>query len=239
MNSELKIVLLDINGEYEEKNLDQEEEDDKKKNIVKLESPVRIMSQFCSQNIFENLTKDTNEFQEILYKFNYPYQENGDFPCQIYIIDDLTMMHNINLTADAYIVFCNLENKFTSKKLEQMINYIKDSCSVDVKTYVIGIYQNQNFKLEEFNIDNMKLFLDSNQFLYDYFECREEDKNKEDNSQDKNNNEDDLRELKDILGSILKSTHELRNNITPKISRRKANSKNEDEGISNGKCLLF
>lgn len=246
MKSDLKIVLLDINGEYDDEvNLDLDDED-RAKNITKLESPIRIMNEFCCLNIFENLQKTENELKQLVYTFTYPFKDNNDLPCEIYIIDDLSVTYNINLIADAYIVFCDLEKKSTSAKLEKIINYIKDSCSVDVKTFIIGLFQNRPW--DDYNEENMQLFLDSNQFLYEYFQIFAGEKSNEKinnnnvigEEENKDNiNDKDLGEIKKILEDILINVRDNKNNTSPKIIKRGASKKDGNIARSGGKCLLF
>lgn len=237
MKSDLKIVLLDINGEYDdnEENLDQEESKEKKE--TKLESPIRIINEFCSQNLFENLKLDKNELNQQVYSFNYPYQDTQDFACELYVIDDFSITYNVSLGADAYIVFCNLEKKTSYKQLEKMINYIKDSCSVDVKTYVLGIYEKR--KLEEYDSNDMNLFLQDNQFLYEYYEIFDDTNEKKvENDNDKKNNNPG--NIKDTLEKIFISIHEKKKNMTPVITKKNISKKNGDIDRSNvHNCVIF
>ena len=81
------------------------------------------------------------------------------------------LINNIQcLTADAYIVFLDLESKDALDRLEEVVTYIKEYCSYDVKTYVIGRYNKEESRIASLDSCEINNFLNMKNFLYTYIE---------------------------------------------------------------------
>ena len=159
------IVCFDINSKKEENQVSQ---DDNSENLM--ENPNRIFnSYFSNHKKITNIEKQQINSSEYNIKFTLDLQEQSLF--QITIINDLSFIHNISLNANSYIIFMNLEDPKAKEKLENLIAYMLESCcSVDVKTYVIGMYK--DLSLKKYNKENIEIVLSDNYLNCEYYEIK-------------------------------------------------------------------
>ena len=138
MPSKITIVCFDINSCYDE-DLNQSLGE----NIAALESPLRILDEFMENHLFLDSEKIKKSSSEIKYVFSFCLSNNYTFSFDIVVLNDLSFIHDISSEADAYLVFINLEKKITMEQLEKIIKYIIESCAIESKTYLVGIYQDK------------------------------------------------------------------------------------------------
>lgn len=166
------IVCFDINSTREE---NQAKPEDNNEEIM--ENPKRIF-----KNFFDNhkiIKPEINEINpsEIDHKFSLNLPEETLF--QIRIISDLSFIHEISLNADSYIIFINLEDVQTQEKIEYLIRYILESCcSVDIKTYIIGMYTDKDKIREECKREELENIFSEDNLSYEYFPIKYSDEKK-------------------------------------------------------------
>ena len=158
----IKIVCFDINSDNNE-----DFEETIKKNIFALENPLRIFDEFSENKKFLQAEKIQINSAEIKYIYNTNISENKII-FEIYVLYDLSYIHEISLEADAYLLFINLEKSNTIEQLSNIMDYIIECCSMDVKTYVIGIYN--DIIIPNLNKESIKLFLGEDNFNFDYYQ---------------------------------------------------------------------
>jgi len=222
----IKIHIFDINGEYEENT-----PVDNQKNLLLLDSPIRIIDLYFSQNVCPDLKKNTDDQYKIEYEFSYEIKENSLISICCDIINNFSVYHQGTLESNGYIVFCNLENKLTFELLEKMGEYIKENCSINVKTYIIGVFKENISEDKEYN--KMRNFLKDLEFEFEYYEMYLGDKvNFEMISKDydKAGTMEDI--LKDVFNDIYYKGH------GPKIGREYL-PKEGLEDRSMAKCNIF
>ena len=118
----IKINFFDINGEYRE-----DVPIDTEQNFLNLESPMRIIDQYISENFLQNLKK-TSENQSITkYKFSYEISPNNLISITCDIINNFSVSHQSILDSNGYVVFCNLESKSTFELLDKIVEYQTNS----------------------------------------------------------------------------------------------------------------
>ncbi len=228
-SNSIKINLFDINGEYQENAVV-----DMAKNILLLDCPNRILDQFIKENSINDLKKKNDDRFIVQYNFNYEISPNVQTSFECDIINNFSVSHHGTLDSKGYIVFCNLENENIFDLLEKMIDYIRENCSITVKTYVIGVFKETIDEKRTYS--NMQSFLASLDFEYDYYEMFLGDKDvfpiisKEFENSDIMNN---------VFESIFKDI--FYKGKVPKIIQNKKVKKNKlgSEDKSNVKCLLF
>ena len=168
MDNGILIVCFDINSKQEENQVIKEENSEKL-----MENPNRIFNAFLSNH--KKLTqyeKSQINVSELNYKFVLKLKEETLF--QIRIINDLSFIHDISLNANAYLIFMNLEAQKAREKLENLIKYMLESCcSVDIKTYIIGMYK--DYILEKFNKEKIENLTGENYLNCEYFEIKYND----------------------------------------------------------------
>ena len=100
-----------------------------------------------------------NKEDNFITKYNFCYEiEKKQFvKINCDIINNFSVSHQCTLNSNGYIVFCNLESKNTFDLLGKILYYINESCSVNVKTYIIGVFKE--------NIDEDKTYFKMREFL--------------------------------------------------------------------------
>ena len=225
----ITIHFFDINGEYQENVPVKTEEI-----FLLLDCPMRIIDQYISENFIQDVKKETEDQFIIKYKFSYEIQKKFFISVQCEIINNLSVTHSGTLDSDGYIVFCNLENEKIYDLLRNIIEYIKESCSIKVKTYVIGVFK-ENFE-DENGFFKIQSFLGSFDFDFEYYEMFLGNKNmlKIINKEHPNS-----QTMDEIFKIIFKEIHD--GEKRPRFSKVSSNSKDYKEGMdgSIGKCLVL
>ena len=242
------IVCFDINSKKEENQVSQ---DDNSENLM--ENPNRIFnSYFSNHKKITNIEKQQINSSEYNIKFTLDLPEQSLF--QITIINDLSFIHNISLNANSYIIFMNLEDPKAKEKLENLIAYMLESCcSVDVKTYVIGMYKDNSLK--KYNKENIESVLSDNYLNCEYYEIQyNEDTNHfciNEYIQNKNYSDPKSfvhknKEFKvmEILEKILIESYETKMEVKFNPNKRKFvsflnNNKGEGDAMSGKECTIL
>ena len=240
------IVCFDINSTREE---NQAKSDDNSEGLI--ENPKRIFNNFFDNHKVLGVEKNEINPSELNYKFCLNLPEKSTF--QIRTISDLSFIHEISLNADSYIIFINLENPQTKEKIEYLMKYILESCcSVDIKTYIIGIYKEK--PIDECKKEELEnLFIDDN-LSYEYFEIKytENPKNHfclyefiaNKNYDGKNFLKKHIADyqLTEMIEKIINETYENKNGLRFDPFKRKFVDKSEKavgENLSGPLCNLF
>ena len=250
MTSNIRIICFDINSGYDEdfnKSLGE--------NILALENPLRILNEFLEIHLFLESEKIRKSSSEIKYTFKFNFSEKNEIIFEIIVLNDLSFIHDISLDADAYLVFTNLENENTIIQLEKIIKYILESCSLEIKTYLVGIYKDKilsslNKEILESYFEEEKLNCEYYQIKYrnnknenenNYnhlciYECkykiinkserRYSQKEKEKERKNSINKKNELKNLIDVVENILIQIYEMKNNV---IFETKINKKIDKE----------
>ena len=159
----ITINFFDINGEYNE-NVPVNTE----KIFLLLDCPIRIIDQYINDNFIQDVKKYTKDQFILQYQFGYEIKKNVNIIINCDIINNFSVSHSGSLESDGYIVFCNLENKDTLELLEKIVDYIKENCSLNIKTYVIGVFEENIDEDKTFN--KMQSFLSELDFEFEYYE---------------------------------------------------------------------
>ena len=161
---EIKVVFFDINSKYEE------DEEEIVSSEEKLESPIKIIKYFCKNKELTNFSENNSNSSEIKFEFTLT-RNKSLINCNCLIISDLFYIHSNSLYSDGYVVFFNLEESKIYEKLEKIICYMKDSCSLEVTMFFIGVYNKE--VLEENKENNIIKFLDDiGDMNYEYIEMK-------------------------------------------------------------------
>ena len=263
MSSTIRIVCFDINSGYDEninKSLGE--------NILALENPLRILNEFLEIHLFIESEKIRKSSSEIKYTFKFSL-EKKEIIFEIIVLNDLSFIHDISLDADAYLVFMNLENENTIEQLEKIIKYILESCSLEIKSFLVGIYKDKI--LPSLNKETLEGLFEEENLNYEYYQIKNDKKDNDDN--DNNYNHDciyeynyriinkeerrnskkekerkksltktkELNNLIDTIEIILIHIYEAKNNV---IFESKKNKIIDEEsstsyGNSRSNCILF
>lgn len=167
MSSKITIVCFDINSGYDE-DLNQSLGE----NITALESPLRILDEFMENHLFLESEKIKKNSSEIKYVFSFCLSNNYTFSFDIIVLNDLSFIHDISSGADAYLVFINLEKKMTLEQLEKIIKYIIESCAIESKTYLVGIYQDKILPI--LNKEILESYFEEEKLNYEYYQIKYE-----------------------------------------------------------------
>ena len=159
----ITINFFDINGEYEE-NVPVNTE----KIFLLLDCPIRIIDQYINDNFIQDVKKYTKDQFILQYQFGYQLKKNVNIIINCDIINNFSVSHSGTLDSNGYIVFCNLENKNILELLEKIVDYIKENCSLNIKTYIIGVFE-ENID-EDKTYHKMKEFLSGFDFEFEYYE---------------------------------------------------------------------
>ena len=164
MSDGIIIVCFDINStfDYNEVNQFQNSEE-------LTESPNTILNNFFYSHKLSKMEIKQLSDSELNYKFYLKLPEKTLF--QIRVINNLSFIQEIVLNADSFIIIINLEDANTNEKIKNIIRYMVDGCcSVDIKTYIIGIYKNRI--LEECKKEELEKLFSENNLNYDYFQAK-------------------------------------------------------------------
>ena len=160
------IHFFDINGEY-----NQNMEAEGKNMLLKIDSPLKILELYAHSKNINIINKGEDTFKTgICLGGDSCYDMMTGFTFEI--IHNFSVSHQNTLSSLGYIVFCNLANEFIFELLRKLIDYIKENCSLNIKTYIIGIIlnridenrtevkMNEFFEREDFNYKYYQIFFD-------------------------------------------------------------------------------
>ena len=223
----ITINFFDINGEYQE-NVPVKVED----MFLFLDCPMRIIDQYISENFLQDVKKEAEDQFIIKYKFSYEIQKRYFISIKCDIINNFSVSHSGTLDSNGYIVFCNLENQKIYELLQNIVEYIKENCSISIKTYVIGVFKD--------NIDDDKTYVKMQSFLakldfeYEYYEMF---LGKKDMFNIINKEHENAQTMDDIFKTVFKEIYE--GGKGPRFSKESSNIKDGGMDGSMGKCLIF
>lgn len=223
----IKINFFDINGEYRE-----DVPINTEKNFLNLDSPMRIIEQYISEIFLQNLKKNSENQNLVQYKFSYEISQNNIISINCDIINNFSVFHQSILDSNGYIVFCNLESNSTFQLLEKIVDYIRENCSVNAKTYIIGVFK-ENID-DDKNYHEMKSFLGKLDFEFEYLEMYLGDKS---NFQIIKKEFDNAYIMDEAFKIIFNDIYE--GGKGPRFIKNKNNDKNGSQDKSLGICLLF
>ena len=227
-NESLNITFFDINGEYNE-----EEATDKMKNFQYIESPNRIINQYIADNFPTNISKNQKE-DDFITKISFSQKLENNFLVTINcdIINNFSVSHQDTFDSNGYIIFCNLENNSTSELLDKIINYIYDNCSIFIKTYVVGVFQDHIDEDKSYNKMEELLKNINSEMEFEYYEMFVGDKTKYDEIKKMHENALNMNEVfKNVFIQILKEK-------SPQLVKiNKENNKIDDR--SKVQCEIF
>ena len=244
MSSKIIIVCFYINSGIKK---------DLKENKIELENPIRILDEFKESHLFLEATKSEKYSSEIKYSFHINF-ENNKIIYEIFVLKDLSFIHDISLVSDSNLIFINLENENTLKQLEKIINYINDSCCpLDIKLYIVGIYKDKIVPL--LNKESIELFFEDQKLNSEMFQikynkndsinhiCMYDNKEKAKNKNNKISKKKKNDNLIDIVEKILIEIFEIKMSVVyePKKRKFRKRSVKDDEGksISGSTCYIF
>ena len=239
MSLTMQLICFDIN--YFETNFDINEDNFFKYNYSFLDfaSPLNIIKNFLYKNEKAKLIeiKRSSSKMEILFSFQVNEKKMVSF--NIIILHDFTCIYNICLASDGYIIFINSENKKIKEKLGNIIDYIKESCDNETKTYIISVYKNKELNNNE--IDSINQYLGAKKFLYDFYQMELIDISSKNNENNDEINDDEIYKENEEDDDIINF-----GNIIRKIYINKIQSFNEvssyynkNDGNSKSKCLII
>ncbi len=222
--SPIKVIFFDINGEYKEDvNVDSE------KNFLQLESPSRIIDQFLSDHCPQDLNKKTIDKYITQYEFSYIMKGKYTVKANSQIINNFSVSHHSIVDSNAYIVFCNLEKESTLELLKKIMDYINDNGSINVKTYIIGVFKE--------NIDDDKTYSKMQNFLgdigldYEYYEMYLGEKDK---YQMICKEYENTETMSNVFEKIFQNIYE---GLGIKIQTNKVQKNNSDKSLV--RCIIF
>ena len=255
MSSTISVVCFDINSGYEE-NVSKPLSE----NLSILENPLRIINEFLDIHLFLESEKIAKSSSEIKYSFNFNFSEENEIFFEIIVLNDLSYIHDISLNADAYLLFINLEKENTTEQLEKIIKYILESCSMEIKTYLVGMYKDKI--LPFLNKETLENYFEEEKLNCEYYQikCDDNKNNNEYNhacmyhyNTDKNINKErknsfkkkELNNLIDIIELILIQIYEKKMNVTYEPQKNIFKNYNSKQDYSKrncnsgGNCIIF
>ncbi len=185
MASKITLVCFDINIDYEENFADSLGE-----NILALECPLRILDEFIDKNLFLKSEKTIINSSEVKYTFRTNLSERNII-VEIFVLYDLSYIHEITLDADAYLLFTNLEKRETMDQLSKIIEYILENCSMELKTYVVGMYN--DVIIPSLEKESMELYLEEENLNFEYYQIKCKNKSKKEIKEENKDNGQILR----------------------------------------------
>ena len=236
MSNSLELIFFDINNivyediyeENEKKMNDEEEENEEKiKKIPKKEKliPYKIIEHFLYNIILIDL--DIEESEKFnTYSFIYQVQRGIAKQCKLYLFKSLCQ-EAFNVNSNGLFIFCELQNEKTEELLDKLIEFIKKTCTKDIKLYIIGVmYPNKKNILTE---ENIKDLFDEEGIDYKYDEIiiNPNNSSKLDDSKSNNNISIDIKNEDNNINIINIKKEDEDNNIN------NINNINNDHNVDN------
>ena len=222
MSINIKIVFFDAN------NLDENESNENRPSNG-LKSLTEIIDNFTLNHILVNFEKNVSKSKEVKYNFIYQIKPGKTVSCKFYIMNKISCLNNNLMTIDSFIIFINLENEETEKKLSNLLHFIKSSTYSNLNIYVIGLYKNKILKKLE--TKSMQKLIKNNNQLNEYYVVNcEEDKGFNDNNSDFNN-------VNEALENVFTKIY---NDFVNKKANNEENTSNIiDENKDKSRCFIF
>lgn len=172
MSITINLICFDIN--YSDNKLEINEENFfKLKNNNDFLSPLTIIKNFLFVNKKAEIKKVKKTSSKIEIEFLFQVNEKKKVFYNIIILHDFTRIYNICLASDGYLIFFSSENQKYKKKLDNIIEYIKESCDVETKTYIINVYKDKC--LENNEINSINQYLENKKIIYYFYQIHNDD----------------------------------------------------------------
>ena len=173
MSITINLICFDIN--YSDNKLEINEE-----NFFKLyynnndfPSPLTLIKNFLYDNKKAQIQKVKKTSSKIEIEFLFQVNEKKKVFYNIIILHDFTRIYNICLASDGYLIFFSSENQIYKKKLDNIIEYIKESCDVETKAYIINVYKDKC--LENNEINSINQYLENKKIIYYFYQIHNDD----------------------------------------------------------------
>ena len=238
MSNSLELIFFDINNiiyediyEEDEKKMNEDEENEEIKRIPNKEKllPYKIIEHFLYNIILIDLEIEESEKYNT-YSFIYQVQRGIAKQCKLYLFKSLCQ-EAFNVNSNGLFIFCELQNEKTEELLDKLIEFIKKSCTKDIKLYIIGvIYPNKKNILTK---ENIKDLFDEEGIDYKYDEININPINNI-NNLDFKNEDNNINNINNIIN--IKNEDEdnninnINNNFNIDNENRINNKNNEDNG---------
>ena len=205
-------------------------------------------------NSFLETTKRRINTSEFKYTFQTDLYEKK-IPLEIFVLYDLSYIHDISLYSDAYLLFINLEKGNTLEQLEKITKYILENCCMDKRIYIIGIYKDKI--IPTLDKDLIEIYLDEKNINYEYYQIKyninsliinNQDRKEKNEGCERNIRKKNKKEIKndkkktnlnliDIVLTIIKQSYEMKKGDCNSNIKCKYEKKNECK--SNCNCFIF
>ena len=234
MSNELKIIYFNING-----NTEPDDSENAKSNYSSepeqencIESPKIILDNFLKNHISLDLETSKDNFMNYNYSFVYEVEKNCTKNCIFIIINKLDHQYkDYCFDSKAYIIVCNLEKEDTIKKLNKLMECIKNNWDKEIKIHIIGIYETEI--IPNLTQDKMIGMLNETKLLFNYYEikCGKENTNKEISEDEKYEKINEL--LEKIFSSIIQEKKR------PKLIKNNAQKANKSiQNVGKSRCMI-
>ena len=181
-SNEIILVCFDINSVYEESSETTLKDNEKNETELKIDSPIRIIDDFLETHLFvENEKKADNEC-EIKYKIKYKISKSRKKIISVYVLNDLTFIHQICYKADGYVFFINIESENSLENLEKLMQNIKENYAVETKIYMVGIFKEKMSSC--FSYEKIESFFKNYDYSYNYYQIKYDNLIKNKNGKD-------------------------------------------------------
>ena len=206
MSQKVELLFFDINNIVDEDDEDENEDNNKNNNEEIKENninpkkdttlPQKFIEHFLDNNILIDLEKEDNEYFNS-YSFIYQIEKGITKQCKFYLFNTL-YQKSFTIDSNGLFVFCELNNMKSKNSLEKLIEYIKKTCSNDIKLFIIGIiYLNKQSVFTKENID--EIFKDEDlKFNYNEITLNIKDKEQINNIDNENNNINNINNIEII-----------------------------------------
>lgn len=154
----------------------------------------------------------------------FEYQLSNKINCHIHFfeIQKLDKIYTICSVADGYFIFIDLDNHESSSiKIDKILSYIKDTCNMEKKFSIIGLYK-EHYKIDDtMNKEAINDYLRQHLTNYSYNEL----------------NQDNSNDLVKILTSAFEEISETKSVIN-QHSKQSKKTIEFDEDNSNSTCII-
>ena len=176
------LICFDINSVYEEGSEIPTKDNEKNEPNFKIENPIRIIDDFLETHLFVENEKIVDNPNEIQYKIRFRISKTRKKTINVYVLNDLTYIHEICYKADGYFFFINIESENSLENLEKLMDCIKEYYAIETKIYIVGLFKEKMASC--FSYEKIENFFGQYDYPYDYYQIKydnfTENKKKED-----------------------------------------------------------
>ena len=180
--------------------------------------PLLIIEKFMTNSDYDYMQKNDSALS-FYYKVESKNNKYNKLLLSIYeIVNFEEAQNDICTYSDSYLIIIDLESDDTYKKLDTIINYMRNICDLEKSIFVLGVYEDVKNTKKELDEENIIEYLDGQKLVYEYVES----------------NVDSVKDLVKTVDFILKEGVK---KIEKKLIQKENNSQNESE--SKSKCIIF